>query len=58
MLKELSDARVFDVDIAEDKKIIRFQEGCDDYFSYMASKRNLGELIQELKQIYDEMEEL
>ena len=55
-LEELSNERVFDVELSDDKKTIVFEEACDNWFRVSMSKNDLLELISELQVLSDQMQ--
>lgn len=58
ILDELSydEGRVVDFTLSKDKKVVAVEEACDMYFKVDLNKRRFGVLIEELKQIHDQME--
>ena len=57
VLKMLEDQRVVSFELNESKTDIHIMDECDGYFGCLLNKRVFGDLIDELKELYDEMGE-
>ena len=59
ILDELSydEGRIVNFTLSRDKKMVFVEEACDMYFRLDLNKSRFGMLIDELKQIHDQMED-
>jgi|GEM_PF-6143632 len=57
ILEKIEKARVFEIWLHEDKKILEITEGCDGYFDISLNKQELRQLIKELQSIYEQMQD-
>lgn len=49
--------RVVDFDISSDERTVNIVDGCDVYFSEAFDKKEFGELLDELADIYNRMKD-
>ena len=56
VLKILSDERIVDVELSEDKRAVIITERCDGYYDYKLSRNQVNELITELTELFKQME--
>ena len=55
ILEKLLEGRVLSVSINEDNKSVMFGEECDGWFKVDFDKKELGLLIEELKEIHEKL---
>jgi hypothetical protein len=53
ILEKLYEERVFRLDLFEDR--VDFIDGCDECFGLILYKKDLADLIKELKEIHDNL---
>ena len=57
ILEKLSgdNKQVFDIEVSHDKTLIEIREACDRYFVAYLNKSDFGLLIDELKELHEQM---
>jgi len=55
ILEYIKGDRVFYIELSDDKTTVEITENCDQYFSVNLTKKQFGELIDELNAIKDMM---
>lgn len=56
ILEKILTEQVFSINISADNRLMTIEECCDNYFTVDLNKQEATQLLEEIKQLVDEME--